>query len=231
MTNSVMYDACTPSHIPPGGDLVAGYVDPGECKWPRAYLEPGFWAPCQLVTITRNPDYRADVLDVEHGAATVSQVSGFLKAWWPNGGGVIYCDRSNLPGVTTAMKESGLYSNSGIWLAYPGADYTPQTMLPQRIIAVQSIYTGTYDVSYILPSWWWNDSSRRERNVMNGIIVQQPGEDQEWVVATDLSSKTPLTDPASAQALVALGMPRIGYDGGPPGLSAAQLAAIPTVKP
>lgn len=230
MTLLSMYDACEPGNIPPGSDLVAGYVDPGNCQWPSSYLMPSAWAPRRLVTITRTPTWRANVLDVEPGAASANQVGEFLQTWWPSGGGVIYCDRSDLDAVTSAMQSAGLYASSGIWVAAPNYQFDGSWPGNPSVIAVQSGYFGTYDTSTVVSDWWWCEPSL-EGEDMQGIIVQQPNEDQEWVVATDLSSKTPLADPTSAQALVALGMPRIGYQGGPPGLSAAQLAAIPTVQP
>jgi hypothetical protein len=93
------------------------------------------------------PQYEANVMDVETGAYTVSQIPGWLaKCTAPRP--TVYCTRSTLPSV----KE-----NAPIWLAAPGltqAEAVALAATDKRIVAVQNFWGTTYDTSVVVDPYW-----------------------------------------------------------------------------
>ena len=149
-----MYDSLDVTAIPAGATFVAGYIDGEDRTWqalvrrfPKAHKE----------SITRSPQFRADWLDVESGAAQPSDVPAWTA--WMRSLGLI-------PGVyTTADNWSVIVTLCGarriappLWWA---ADWTGEPHLVTGSVATQwtspispvNPSPGDYDVSLIGPNF------------------------------------------------------------------------------
>ena len=106
-----MYDSLDVTAIPAGATFVAGYVDGEDRTWqalvrrfPKAHKE----------SITRSPQFRADWLDVESGAAQPSDV----PAWtvWMRSLGLIAAvplDRAQRQAARVAPLPQGVQAEHG----------------------------------------------------------------------------------------------------------------------
>lgn len=216
--NRNMYDACSPGNIPAGSQLVAGYVDPGECQWPQSSLTTAAWPGRTLVTITRDPAYTAAVLDVENGAASIDDIAPWMRA---GRGNTVYVSLSNWPAATDAARSVG--ADPYWWVA----DWTRREHCPFGAIACQYLRTPRYDLSVVVDDNWPVPRPRPQEVPDMPFLCKDPNSSTVWVVAGDLSSRHALVDLASYDVLVALGYRVVGMPGSPPGLSEAELQSIP----
>lgn len=153
MTARLMGDAIHDdvATIPGDVQLVAGYdTGTADIKWtaadwarypglPHVHIDQAFGGPV----------YSATVQDVETGAWSPADVPGWqAKCTAPRP--TVYCNQSTLP----AVLATGWRGN--LWLAIPG--WLSGDPLPPApgctVVAVQSVFAATYDLSYVLdPSW------------------------------------------------------------------------------
>ena len=138
--------------LPPSSyQLVAGYVTgTPDIQWTSADWKR--FPSVAHVLIDQggpgSPVYSANVMDVEPLAYRPDEVHNWTtRSTAP--APTVYCDRSDLPAVLAAGWRGD------VWLAYP--DWTPGEPLPVvpgRIVAVQSVFASSYDLSYVLdPNW------------------------------------------------------------------------------
>ncbi|MCA1219881.1 LysM peptidoglycan-binding domain-containing protein [Streptomyces sp. 8L] len=143
-----MYDAVTPSRIPAGATLVAGYVDGSFAnvdemrkRFPKA----------TVVTIAVTSHTRAQVLDVEPGDASPQTAVTWCTntmADTPNSELTIYCNASTVGAVKSAFRAAGV-SLPNFWVA----DWDGSTAIPAGAVAKQHTSTPGYDVSSVVSHW------------------------------------------------------------------------------
>jgi hypothetical protein len=139
--SDLMYDAVTVEHIPLTATHVAAYVDgyrnleAMRKRFPKALL----------TTITVKGSV-ADVLDVERGAATITDARRWVLAMRKIGRRpIVYCSKSNLPRVQTAMRDAKV-ADPFYWVA----DWTDVPHLVTGSIATQfKSVPHDYDVSLL----------------------------------------------------------------------------------
>jgi hypothetical protein len=107
----VMFDSVNPAAIPPGAELVAGYVDGAASAWPADAW--GRFPEAQLVRInvTGDPSHGGNALDVERFDATPAHAPGWFDERERAGETnlTIYCNRSTLPAVDAAMGQRSFF--------------------------------------------------------------------------------------------------------------------------
>lgn len=153
-----------PVHIP----QLAGYTTgSGFVPWTASQ-----WAQHKgALRICQNPgatDYTADILDVESGAATLTDcpiwavhaLASFHAATRPGQRKpAIYCSASNVTSVVNALIAGGVHSGVGLFVA----DWTNSRAAalakletsggPFPVTGVQYQDAGTYDLDLFLTSW------------------------------------------------------------------------------
>jgi putative peptidoglycan binding protein len=136
-----MYDSVNPGAIPHDAALVASYVD-GFGGFAKAVELFGI-SKCVSISVENN---NADVADVEPGAMKVTDLPGWVARQKARGikRPVVYSDRVDYPACFAEVGSAVSY-----WTADPVG--TPTT-LPGRD-AVQYLFTGSYDVSLVLPTF------------------------------------------------------------------------------
>jgi hypothetical protein len=147
-----MYDSVSWEKIPADAQMVAGYQD-GDFAWPAAA-----WAKFAKVNPVRISNYspgdwaHCGVLDVERGAASVSDIAGFVRNRHAHGwSSVIYTAESNVPAVRAALAAEKL--PACLWVAdWTGEPHQVADMT--GVIAVQYKSTPDYDVSEVFAGWW-----------------------------------------------------------------------------
>lgn len=155
----IMRDSTSPGDIPTDGtQLVAGYIN-GNYAWTQAGWDR-FTVPHITIDVNgTRPD--ADVLDVEAGDATVDTAVRWVQQkrnmpadYFP----VIYCDRSTLPPLFSAMAESGLYPGHhfGLWVATLDGtkDFNGIPGLAAIQYAGEDLTGGHYDESQVYDDKW-----------------------------------------------------------------------------
>jgi hypothetical protein len=153
--------------LPPGLGVVAGYATGPGIAWTAAQLAgyPG------CIIIDQDPgaaDPMADVLDVEAGAASVSEVGAWAaKAAADYEGAVrpgqrypaIYASLSEMGTVTAALTSGGAPPATGLWVAdWTGNRSQAVSMLGTKldgwtVIGVQYANLGAYDLDVFLGPW------------------------------------------------------------------------------
>jgi len=150
---AVMFDGVNPNTVPSGANVYAGYVGglyptfaPLQAKFPSA----------KHVSIAVNSSEDAQVLDVENGDATASEVPAWLTRQRARGQvrPTVYCSRVGSSGegwqdVIRACDAAGV-PLPDFWIA----DYTPQAHGLEGAVAVQWIDHGGYDESVITDPTW-----------------------------------------------------------------------------
>lgn len=140
----IMYDSTEPSAFPSGAALVASYVD-GYGGYAAAVSRFGA-AKCVSISVGNT---NADFADVEPGAMTTGELSGWISRQKARGISRpgLYSDGSQYNSVRAAGGSSCSY-----WTANPTGQVV-QT-LPGRD-AVQSVFGSAYDESWVLSSFPW----------------------------------------------------------------------------
>jgi hypothetical protein len=141
-----MFDAITPSLIPDGPPMVAGYVNG---SWPsHAELLTRFPAAVH-VSIAVNTTADAQVLDCETGDATPDECPGWAARQTARGQTpTIYCNVSTWPAVVAAFTAQGV--PVPLWWA---AQYDDTARMYPGAVAKQHTNTPGYDVSIVADHW------------------------------------------------------------------------------
>lgn len=142
-----MYDGITPSRLPAGADLVAGYVDGNyanttamRARYPHATI---------VGIATRAATNAGVVLDVERGDATPDQVPGWLQRRRKAGvDPTVYCNAATWPAVMSACRHAGV-TEPHYWIAAWNGSAT----IPAGAVAHQYANHPGYDVSAVAPYW------------------------------------------------------------------------------
>ena len=143
----LMYDAVTPSRIPAGAALVAGYVngkfanlDGLRSHCPHAVIVG--------ISVTASADL-GDVLDVETGDATPAQAPGWVKKRRAAGADpTVYCNESTWPSVLAAFKAAGV-AQPHYWIA----KWDGSANIPAGAVAKQFQTGAGFDVSSVAAHW------------------------------------------------------------------------------
>lgn len=164
----VMYDGITPSAVPEGAPLYAGYVDG---HWPSASgLAQRF--PSSLIVpiaVSASTD-NGVVLDVENGDATPTQSVDWVVMRRSAGvDPTVYMNASTWPAVRAAFKARGI-TEPYYWVASYGSSDT----IPPSAVAVQWKSTAGYDESNVVDYWPGVDTREDEempltQNDLNNI--------------------------------------------------------------
>jgi hypothetical protein len=163
-----VYDAIrvNAGQLPPG--RAAGYTTgSGTVPWSAAEwaAHPG------AVRIDQDPaasDRTADVLDVESGAATISDCPPWCEAAEANWATArrpgqrkpaVYCSASNVTSVVNALGAAGIKSGPGLWVADWNLTQAEAVAIveagggPFPVIGVQYGNRGAYDISVFSVPW------------------------------------------------------------------------------
>lgn len=168
MTTTQAYDAISVNvNTMPAGQHAGYMTGSGAIPWTSAQwlADPSAIRIDQAPTNTAVNE-TADVLDVEQGAATISDIVPWVKAATVNFNNrvrpgqrkpMVYCNQSTLPSVANALQGAGL--SCPIWIAAPGISLsTAQGKInsasgPYPIYGVQYQWNTTYDSDVFLSSW------------------------------------------------------------------------------
>jgi hypothetical protein len=146
MTRS-MYDAVTPSRIPAGATLVAGYVN-GQYANIAELKERFPHATVVGIAVSAGFD-GGTVLDVEKGDAAPAQAPGWVRM--RRAAGVeptVYCNSSTWPSVRAAFASAGV-APPHYWIAH----YDGDPALPAGAVAKQWKNAAGYDLSTVAAYW------------------------------------------------------------------------------
>ena len=152
-----MYDGINPSTVPLGADVYAGYVNG---RWPTYASFIAKFPQAQHVSISVFSSGDAQVLDVENGDATASDVPAWVTRQRSLGTErvTVYCSRIGSPGygwadVIAACHAAGV-ALPDFWIAdYTGAPHS-LTLDGVTAVAVQWTDHGGYDESVINDPTW-----------------------------------------------------------------------------
>jgi hypothetical protein len=148
-----MYDSITAAQIPPGADLVAGYVD-GRYAWSAADWErfPDAVHVRIAVFPTTNDGH---VLDCELGDAGPAQCPDWVRRRRAAGvDPTVYCSWSAWPEVKSAFAAAGVTPPHWWISGYPGpVDSSGHPIIPTGAVAHQWIDHGLYDESMVADYW------------------------------------------------------------------------------
>lgn len=173
----LMYDSVDPFAIPLSAAVVAGYVD-GLYAWPASGWErfPG----AVHVSIATQASSSADVLDVERGDATVSQVPGWCDRFARPGrrAPTVYCSRSAMTAVQAAVGSRRV----DLWVS----TLDGSTDVPGASV-VQYRDAGAWDESVVVDLGWigWETDTVQYllsgQPVTNADLVARRVKIHEWV--------------------------------------------------
>jgi hypothetical protein len=140
-------DSVTLANLPDGKDAYLAYVT----DWPEVTPEKvrARFPHARIVTVTTDPRYIAEILDVEKGAATTAEI----QAWYrmvklhgiPIPGG--YASLANMPGVIEELKIAAGGKRSGYKLIV--ADWDGSAVIPRGYNGKQYQNTPAYDLSVL----------------------------------------------------------------------------------
>jgi hypothetical protein len=208
-----VYDATSAnlSHVtPPPGVKMAGYVTgSGGVPWTSAQ-----WAAHpDAIRIDQSPvntalDETADVLDVEHLAATLADIPQWVHAAWGHYHAAtrpgqrtptIYMNHSTMTPVANALVAAGITSGVSFWLAelmsYPtAAKLVTEAGGPYPVVGAQYEFNDTHDVSVVNAGWFANVSRRTPATApaaSNTVQVEHYQDGFGWVL--DAHFTTPPT--------------------------------------
>lgn len=142
-----MYDAVTPSRIPAGAAMVAGYANGRYAN--LAEMATRFPHAIR-VSISVSASYHgATVLDVEIGDATPAEAPGWVKARRAAGiDPTVYCNASTWPAVKAAFTAAGI-PQPHYWIA----QYDNDPTIPAGAVAKQYKNTAGWDASSVADHW------------------------------------------------------------------------------
>lgn len=154
-----MYDAVEWQKIPANAQMVAGYVD-GAFAWPhRAWARFPNARHVRISVIPPGDPALAGVLDVESGAASVSDAAPFIRARHKAGHrAVIYVQRSLVADVRHACKGLAF----GLWVAdWTGEPHRLDDM--RNVVAIQwdGGVNKPYDISQVFDATWHPEPHKR----------------------------------------------------------------------
>lgn len=165
-----MYDGITPTEVPPGGQLYAGYVDG---NWPSF---PGLVArfPSAIhvpIAVSASTD-AGTVLDVEQGDASPAEaVDWVLMRRAAGADPSVYCSLSAWPAVRAAFQSRGV-PEPHYWVAH----YSPNAAIPAGAVALQHTSTAGYDVSSVADYWPGVDPAPAPTSQEDDMPAFQTGE-------------------------------------------------------
>jgi hypothetical protein len=111
MAYRIMFDSVNPGLIPTTAEIVAGYID-GKYVWSAADWARFPNAQKLQINVTGDASHGGLALDVETGDATPADAPAWYDARVAagvKGGLIIYCNRSTLPAVESAMGSRSYY--------------------------------------------------------------------------------------------------------------------------
>lgn len=149
----LMYDSINPNAIPTNAQMVAGYIDGTDFKWPESA-----WSrfPNSVKVRIARRTYTNDghVLDVELGIPTVWPPTRAIVDWvvMRRRAGVeptIYCNQLNdWAGIRSLFQNAGV-REPYYWVAR----YNNVAQIPAGAIAKQYANPGPYDLSIVADYW------------------------------------------------------------------------------
>lgn len=145
----LMYDSVDAFRIPTDAQMVAGYGN-GEFKWQPEDWERFPQARKVRIDVTGADPQTCGVLDIERGAATITDAPDWIRARTDAGHrAVIYCSRSLVTAVTNGI---GIRGQWALWVA----DWTGHPHELSVGIAVQYLNdkAAGYDLSAVYDSTW-----------------------------------------------------------------------------
>jgi hypothetical protein len=154
MPDRTMYDSTDVLSIPKDATMVAGYVNGAYNNWDRLVAE---FPDARKVSISVDPRFTADVLDVESGAATPSDVPEWVKAMRKlRRRPIVYTTFDNWSAVVAACRAVKI-KPPFLWVA----DWTGRPHGPIGTVACQwtsptapiNPAPGHYDISSVGPDW------------------------------------------------------------------------------
>jgi len=154
MYDGINADAAIIRSVYQVGNLVCYYVAGNSFIWTAA--QKALFPSSALVGITLTASYTgpgSDVLDVENGGASESQVKGWIEAKKKAGYGVptIYASLSLIPGIVEVVKPFVLGTDYDIWVAH----WDGTTVIPYPAAAAKQFRNaGPYDVSVVFDNRW-----------------------------------------------------------------------------
>lgn len=142
-----MYDGVTPSRLPSGAPLYAGYVDGHYANIPAIRAR---FPHARIVGIAVSPHTNAGtVLDVEPGDASPAQAPAWVKMRRAAGvDPTVYCAATTWPAVRAAFKAAGV-AEPHYWIAA----WDGHATLPAGAVAKQYVSTSGYDKSVVADHW------------------------------------------------------------------------------
>jgi hypothetical protein len=142
-----MYDSITPSSIPAGATMVAGYVDGWYANMPAMASRFPSAVRVPIAVFAHTDD--GIVLDVETGDATPAQATGWVQMRRSHGvDPTVYCDSSTWPAVRAAFQAAGV-PEPHYWIA----EYDGVPTIPAGAIAKQYKSTDPWDISAVADYW------------------------------------------------------------------------------
>lgn len=143
----VMYDGITPSSVPTGASLYAGYVDG---KWPSAAGLSKRFPNARVVGIAALPSTNNGIiLDVEKGDATPAQsVDWVLMRRKAGVDPTVYMNTSTWDDVRAAFQARKV-PEPHYWVAA----YSSSSAIPSGAVAIQWKNTSGYDQSNVADYW------------------------------------------------------------------------------
>lgn len=142
-----MYDAVTPSNIPPGAMMVAGYVDGDYAN--MGAMAARFPHAIRVGIAARASTNAGTVLDVEKGDATPAQAPGWVQMRRAAGvDPTVYCNSSTWPAVKAAFAAAGVRPPH-YWIA----KYDGNPAIPAGAVAKQYSNPGPFDLSAVADVW------------------------------------------------------------------------------
>ena len=200
---SVMFDSVTPSNIPANATMVAGYTSG---NWPTYPTLVKQFPKATVVSIAVNAMQNAQVLDVEQGDATPTDVPGWLFRQRARGiTPVVYCSVAAWPAVQDACKTARIAPP--LWWS---ADWTGRAHLTPGAVATQwadgtANYPGLKpgcDTSYVsdLAPWAKKPKATVVSVVKSVIKAVKPTKPAKQPAASPTPTPTPTpTQPTACQ--------------------------------
>lgn len=142
-----MYDAVSPSGLPKGAPLYAGYVDGMYAN--VAQIKALFPNAIVVGIAVSSHTNDGEVLDVENYDATPTEAPGWVQM--RRAAGVdpsVYCNSSTWPAVIAAFAAAGVAAPH-YWIAQYDGDPT----IPAGAVAKQFNDLGGYDISSVADVW------------------------------------------------------------------------------
>ena len=142
-----MYDGVTPSRLPDGAPLYAGYVDGHYANWTA--IKSRFPHATVVGIATSASTSSGVVLDVERGDATPAEAPGWVRRRRADGADpTVYCAASAWSAVKAAFKAAGI-AQPHYWIA----DWDGHAEIPAGAVAKQYVSTAGYDKSVVAGYW------------------------------------------------------------------------------